>query len=328
MPRKPKIAVQCPIPSEFADYMHQVAAQIAQGERAAVSICSDDLLQSKTISCYGGLFDVANKLYGFCFTNTENSTWYLQLHRSEIESIGARKLTHLSLWRCDNDNCTSLFPVESNYCSRCDSLLHFDHFAQRLRARHPDLSEAEFTQRVSLRAIGIALVDFHHHHGHFPPFQTLADDGTPLHSWRSLILPFLDEQDLFSRIRFDEPWDSDHNAQLWKFAPAAYTAGSVIPYSTQMVAVVDETTIWPTSGVSTFEQITSGSSFTIAVMLTQESRRNWMQPADISKLEAIAEYRERRSVTSVFADGHVDCTIDVTAEKFDELLCKGIVTDD
>lgn len=56
----------------------------------------------------------------------------------------------------------------------------------------------------------------------FPPAFLSADDGTPLLSWRVLILPYLGEQELYERFHLDEPWDSPHNAGLVAEMPEVY----------------------------------------------------------------------------------------------------------
>ena len=35
-----------------------------------------------------------------------------------------------------------------------------------------------------------------------------------MHSWRTLILPFLDQAGLYRAYRFDELWDGPHNSQF------------------------------------------------------------------------------------------------------------------
>ena len=47
------------------------------------------------------------------------------------------------------------------------------------------------------------------------PF-TVDANGNPLHSWRTLLLPYLgdDAKQLYEQIKLDEPWDSEHNKQF------------------------------------------------------------------------------------------------------------------
>jgi len=73
----------------------------------------------------------------------------------------------------------------------------------------------------NLEQIGIALHNYHEQHGTFPPAYTVDAEGNPLHSWRTLILPYFAPdaiepkwKDIYDQIRFDEPWDSEHNQQF------------------------------------------------------------------------------------------------------------------
>ena len=50
-----------------------------------------------------------------------------------------------------------------------------------------------------------ALINYEWTHGHFPPAFISGPDGTPWHSWRVLLLPFLGEEVVYVQYRFDEP---------------------------------------------------------------------------------------------------------------------------
>ncbi len=51
--------------------------------------------------------------------------------------------------------------------------------------------------------ISLALINYESANGHFPPPYTTDDDGNPLHSWRVLILPFLEENELYGQINLN-----------------------------------------------------------------------------------------------------------------------------
>ena len=70
--------------------------------------------------------------------------------------------------------------------------------------------------------IGIALHVYHEVNGAFPPLYTVDDDGKPLHSWRVLILPYIEHDHLYRQIRLDEPWDSDYNRQFHGRTPPVF----------------------------------------------------------------------------------------------------------
>ena len=59
--------------------------------------------------------------------------------------------------------------------------------------------------RNNLKQIGLALHDYHEVYGSFPPAYVSDENGRPMHSWRLLILPHLDQTGIYKRYRFDEP---------------------------------------------------------------------------------------------------------------------------
>ncbi|MDO5565840.1 MAG: DUF1559 domain-containing protein [Planctomycetia bacterium] len=65
-----------------------------------------------------------------------------------------------------------------------------------------------------LQAIDLAFQLYRADHGTYPPCCTVDAKGKPLHSWRVLILPYLGQEELYKKIKLDEPWDSEHNRQL------------------------------------------------------------------------------------------------------------------
>lgn len=58
--------------------------------------------------------------------------------------------------------------------------------------------------------------------GSFPPAAVVSREGKPLLSWRVLILPFIEQQELYNQFRLDEPWDSPHNIQLLPSMPGTF----------------------------------------------------------------------------------------------------------
>jgi len=67
-----------------------------------------------------------------------------------------------------------------------------------------------------------------------PPAVLYGKDGTPLLSWRVLLLPYLEQQDLFKQFKLDEPWDGTHNRKLLEKMPNVYAPvrGKHGPFST------------------------------------------------------------------------------------------------
>ena len=71
----------------------------------------------------------------------------------------------------------------------------------------------------NMKDIALAFHHYHNEHGHFPPAYSVDEEGNPLHSWRVLILPYMEQKALYEKIRLDEPWDSEHNKQFHLLAP-------------------------------------------------------------------------------------------------------------
>lgn len=66
----------------------------------------------------------------------------------------------------------------------------------------------------NVKQILIALHNCHDDHGSFPPAYVADESGRPIHSWRVLILPYMDRQDLYDQYDFHEPWNSPGNREL------------------------------------------------------------------------------------------------------------------
>jgi type II secretory pathway pseudopilin PulG len=74
----------------------------------------------------------------------------------------------------------------------------------------------------NLKQIGLALHNYHEHYGTFPPAYTVDSKGTRLHSWRTLILPYVDQTELFNKIDLSKAWDDPVNAEAAKTELYAY----------------------------------------------------------------------------------------------------------
>ena len=66
------------------------------------------------------------------------------------------------------------------------------------------------------------MLNYNDTHGRMPPAVVYGKDGQPLYSWRVLILPYLEQQELYSLFHLDEAWDSPHNLPLLERMPLLY----------------------------------------------------------------------------------------------------------
>src|SRR5262245_41674761 len=83
--------------------------------------------------------------------------------------------------------------------------------------------------KCNLKILGLALHNYHDAHGCFPPAWLADSQGRPMHSWRVLILPYIDQAALYNRYNFAEPWDGPNNVKLLDEIPPVYKCPSHIP---------------------------------------------------------------------------------------------------
>jgi hypothetical protein len=165
----------------------------------------------------------------------------------------------------------------------------------------------EFSRRYScsnhLKEITLALHNYHDQYGSFPPAYVVDKYGNPMHSWRVLILPFLDQGRAFSSMyNFDEPWNSRNNSQLAGNIPSVYRCPSHTtnpvwtPFSTNYVAVVDSRTAWPGKNTTKRHEFPDGTFRSILVFESDIPLANWMEPRDLSLDEALKMLEHDKTV--------------------------------
>jgi hypothetical protein len=139
------------------------------------------------------------------------------------------------------------------------------------------------TCRGHHKQIALALHNYHDNWGSFPPAYTLDATGKPAHSWRVLILPYLEQQALYKQYRFNEPWNGPNNTQLVRKMPRIYRcpscAADLATGETNYVVVVGPETVWPGTGVVTLSQCKDQD--TLLVAETHGSGICWLEPRDL-----------------------------------------------
>lgn len=144
-----------------------------------------------------------------------------------------------------------------------------------------------------LKQIGIALHNYHDTYGSLPPASTRGPDGELWHSWRVLILPFLDEpsKKLFARYRFSEPWNGPSNRYLLNERPEVFEChaakGKISTRHTSYLAVIGDETVWPGTRTINFRDVCDGLSNTILIVETQDAGIPWIAPDDLMIAEAL-----------------------------------------
>ena len=137
----------------------------------------------------------------------------------------------------------------------------------------------------NMKQIMLALHNYHDVYREFPPLYTVDNANRPLQSWRVLILPYIEQELLYEKIRLDEPWDSVHNRQFHAMLSSVYGCPSNHNSDTNncVYAVIQGEGLMPgNAGKHTFASLVKGSSNTIAIVEVKEPFC-WMDPnADVS----------------------------------------------
>ncbi|MCH5377564.1 MAG: DUF1559 domain-containing protein [Planctomycetes bacterium] len=138
----------------------------------------------------------------------------------------------------------------------------------------------------NLKQIALAFHNYHDTYKSFPPAYIPDEDGNPKHSWRVLILPFLEQRALYEQYNFDEPWDSPNNKIVGNTAIPAYRCPSdpssgALPNQTNYMVVTGPNTVFNGGQAARMRDILDGTSNTIMVVETAGSGVSWSQPVDI-----------------------------------------------
>ena len=140
------------------------------------------------------------------------------------------------------------------------------------------------------KQIVLALHCYHDTHKTFPPAYTTDENGKPMHSWRVLILPFIEETGDWERYDYDQPWDSPHNLAVAETIPGFYQCPSSSSSSTDtnyMVITGPGTLFEGTEAKTMRHMARDGISNTAIVVEVAESGVLWTQPIDVD-IEAFA----------------------------------------
>ena len=136
----------------------------------------------------------------------------------------------------------------------------------------------------NLKQIGLALHNYHDEYQAFPPAYTVDADGKPLHSWRTLILPYMEQKALYDKIDLTKPWDDPANAEVFKLNNIeAYRCPSELGPATHTtyLAVVTSNSCLRPGGSARLSDIKDGTSGTLMVTeVDSEHAVPWMAPAD------------------------------------------------
>jgi prepilin-type processing-associated H-X9-DG protein len=204
----------------------------------------------------------------------------------------------------------------------------------------------------NLKNISLALFNYESTYNCFPPAYVADKNGRPMHSWRVLILPYLEHRDLYRQYDFNEPWSSPNNRKLVNQRLSLYQCPSDDSYwhtegsiSTNYVAVVGVNAAWRQGKSVSLEDFSeSQRASTVAVIDIANSGILWTEPQDLclddldgpqSKIKMPIRskhildngffYHEMSGTNAAFLDGHGEflSTENLTADQLKSLLAIG-----
>ena len=168
----------------------------------------------------------------------------------------------------------------------------------------------------NLRKIAAALNAYARDHGTYPP--PVVTVGANTHSWRVLILPYLNENALYDQYDFDEPWNSESNQMFEYRAPAVFqnqkqNEAQLQRFGSQSdyFLITGPGTLFPSTGPLSPDQILDDAGQTLLVVeasLIGQGRVSWTDPVDI-KVNSLRTggYGE---LGGVLEDGFAFATVD------------------
>ncbi|MDC0308569.1 MAG: DUF1559 domain-containing protein [Planctomycetaceae bacterium] len=162
----------------------------------------------------------------------------------------------------------------------------------------------------NLKHIGLALHNYHDTYGGFPPAYTMDAQGNPLHSWRTLILPFVDQAPLYDTIDLTKPWDDPVNAEAFAQTLPIYRCPSTERSLTVYHALItDDSFLTPTES-KVLETNPDNAETLMVIEVAEEHAVHWMDPQVIDAKVSLGfneetEFQHSEGTHGLMVDGAV-----------------------
>ena len=165
----------------------------------------------------------------------------------------------------------------------------------------------------NLKQIGLALHNYHDQWGTFPPAYTVDATGRRLHSWRVLLLPFLEQEALYRQIDLTKAWDDPVNSEVRLLLLDVYRCpGDTSPANHTSYQVVNGPGfVFFEDQATRMRDIKDGISNTLLVLeIVGTNSCEWMDPRDTNELALLnslsaGNASHARGRNAVFCDGAV-----------------------
>lgn len=165
----------------------------------------------------------------------------------------------------------------------------------------------------NLKQVMLALHHYEEAYHALPPAYTVDEQGNPLHSWRTLILPYIEQQALYDKIDLAKPWTDPANQQARESHVPAYTCLSAdMPRgNTTYLAIVSAGSCLQPGKARRLSEITDEHRLTLVIVETDaEQSVHWMEPTDMNEDMLLEQVAARRGphpavIYATFVDGSV-----------------------
>jgi prepilin-type processing-associated H-X9-DG protein len=165
----------------------------------------------------------------------------------------------------------------------------------------------------NLKQIALALRNYESAYKALPPAYSVDSEGKPLHSWRTLILPYLERQRLYESIDLSKPWNDPANAAALKTGISEYRcpAADCPANRTTYMAIVAPNGCFRPNKPRQLSEITDDHGETLMVIeVGSEHAVHWMAPTDADETLVMASGPSTKrnhagGTNAAFVDGSV-----------------------
>jgi type II secretory pathway pseudopilin PulG len=135
----------------------------------------------------------------------------------------------------------------------------------------------------NLKQIALALHNYEQAHKALPPAYTVDAKGRPLHSWRTLILPYLEQEPLYRTIDLSKPWNDPANAKALEMSHPVFRCPEAVGprNTTTYLAIAAPNGCFIPEESRRLAEITDSYESTLMVIEAgEENVVPWMAPVD------------------------------------------------
>jgi hypothetical protein len=140
----------------------------------------------------------------------------------------------------------------------------------------------------NLRQLALALHGYHDRYGQFPPPYIADANGQPMHSWRVLVLPYMEHQAVYDLYDFSEAWNGPKNRLLaTRIFDTFACPSAAAPGATNYFYVAGPGRPGHEGEGLTMGEIADDHGETILLVESDTLAVNWMEPRDLTLDEAL-----------------------------------------